>query len=441
MKTICKLTALWCLCLMAETQVHGQDTVTTLTKDSLTLTEIISEVIRNYPSVKKAELDIEKANAKIGLAKSAYYPDISLSSSFTHIGPTSSITIPDMGTFNLFPADNYSAALNYNQTLYDFGKTAKNILFENQNKEVAQSSVEQIRQQLSLSLVNNYYTIVYLQEAILIKNEALATLNEHLRFVEKKAATGSATQYEILTTRVRISAIENQKTDLETSLLVQQSLLASFLGRSGNTSITVKKDLQAPGEIESGDSLIDFALSHRDELKIARQIMALTEARSEMVKSQNNPVVNAFASGGLKNGYLPNMKMAKANYTVGVGFKVPIYDATRSRYDLLQVEANKRINNQDTELARRKIVNEVIECCANAEASLKKVTRSKLQLQEAQQAYILAQTSFQAGVIINLDLLDSSTSVSESRLSLLKTKIDYTVSLLRLKIALGERMY
>jgi outer membrane protein len=37
-------------------------------------------------------------------------------------------------------------------------------------------------------------------------------------FVEKKAATGSATNYEILTTKVRISAIENQKTDLLNAL-------------------------------------------------------------------------------------------------------------------------------------------------------------------------------------------------------------------------------
>jgi len=38
-------------------------------------------------------------------------------------------------------------------------------------------------------------------------------------------------------------------------------------------------------------------------------------------------------------------------------------------------------------------------------------------------------------------MLDSSTSVSESKLALLKTKIDYTISLLKLKIALGERIY
>jgi outer membrane protein TolC len=83
----------------------------------------------------------------------------------------------------------------------------------------------------------------------------------------------------------------------------------------------------------------------------------------------------------------------------------------------------------------------VVESHVNAEAALKKVAQSELQLQQAQQAYSLAETSFKSGVITNLDLLDSSTSMSESRLSLLKTKIDYTVSLLKLKIVCGERLY
>ena len=421
--------------------VHGQNSNISVTGDSLSLPAIISRVISNYPSVNKAENEIEGADARIGLAKSAYYPDISVSSSYSRIGPTLSITIPGMGTFSLYPSDNYSAVLNYNQTIYDFGKTAKSISFEQQNKELVKLSAEQIKQRLSLSLVGNYYSIVFLQEAIRIKDEELTNLNEHLNFVEKKVATGSATQYEILTTKVRISSIENQKTDLLTSLQVQLCQLNSFLGQSEKTPLTIKKDLGNTQTIAPVDSLIAFAFAHRDELKIARQKSALAQARYKMVSAQMNPAFNFFASGGFKNGYLPDLNTPKANYVVGVGLKIPIFDATRIKYNCLQVKTDMLSNDQDTELARRNIVNEVVESQANAEAALKKVAQSELQLQQALQAYALAETSFRSGVITNLDLLDGSTSVAESRLSLLKTKIDYTVSLLRLKIAVGERLY
>ena len=83
----------------------------------------------------------------------------------------------------------------------------------------------------------------------------------------------------------------------------------------------------------------------------------------------------------------------------------------------------------------------MVECRANAEAALKKVKQSELQLHQAMQAYKLAEVSYQAGTITNLDLLESYTALSESKLALFKTKIDYTVNLQKLKIALGERIY
>ena len=107
---------------------------TSVAGDSLGLSAVINKVIETYPSVKKAELDVEAANAKIGLARSAYNPNIDLSSGYSHIGPTSTITLPGLGSFQMYPADNYSATVNVNQQLYDFGKTDKSITLENQSK-------------------------------------------------------------------------------------------------------------------------------------------------------------------------------------------------------------------------------------------------------------------------------------------------------------------
>ncbi len=439
MKSIYKLMIV--LLFVPFTIIRGQNNSTTESSDSLTLTTVLNEVIKNYPSVIKSEKELDAANARIGLANSAYYPDISLTSSYSRIGPTSTISIPNMGTFQLYPADNYSAAVNINQSIYDFGKTAKNVAFEKQSKDLTKLSIEQLKQGLSQRVIGNYYAIVFLQEAVKIKDEELATLNEHLRYVEKKAETGSATKYEILTTKVRISNIENQKTDILTSLQVQLSQLNSFLGKPQETKQMMKEDLNSSEIIASNDSLFNYALDHRDEMKIARQKTEMAKTKYQLVGAQNNPTLNFFANGGVKNGYLPDLATLTPNYSVGVGLRIPLFDATRTKYNKQQVMANMEANDQDTELAKRTIINEVVESKANSLASLKKVKQSELQLQQAQQAYALAETNFEAGAITNLDLLQSFTSVAESKLALLKTKIDYTVSLLKLKIAVGERVY
>ena len=72
---------------------------------------------------------------------------------------------------------------------------------------------------------------------------------------------------------------------------------------------------------------------------------------------------------------------------------------------------------------------------------MKKVEHNQLQLSQAQEAFALAQTSFKAGSITNLDMLDAATSVSESKLLLLKSKIDYILNVYKLKASIGERLY
>jgi len=412
-----------------------------LSGDSLGLTAIIEQVINNYPSIKKAEQDIEAANARIGLAKSAYYPLINLSVQYMRLGPVTSLTIPNMGTFTMNPANNYNAALNYSQTIYDFGKTSGKVDLENQNKQLSQLSVEQLKQQLSLSLLNHYYSVLYLQEAIKIKDEELKTLGEHLSFVEKQEATGTSTQYAILATKVRISATENQKVDLQTSLQVLQAQLNSFIGNPPEQPLAVKEELLPPVLLATGDKLINDAYRQREELKMARQRSEIASTRYRIAGAANYPEFDLFASGGLKNGYIPDLNLIKANYVAGISFKLPIFDGNRVKYNRQQVQSEINSVEQDTELARRNIANEVIENRANVDASLKKIRQQELQLKQAQQAYELAQTSFKAGTITNLDLLDSETSLAESRLMLIKSKIDYTISLLKLKIATGEHIY
>jgi outer membrane protein TolC len=357
------------------------------------------------------------------------------------MGPISNISIPDLGSFSLVPHDNYSATINVNQTIYDFGKTEKSILLEKQSKELTLQSVEQVKQKLSQAVIANYYTLVYLQEALKIKDQQLETLNEHLKFIKKKQETGSATQYEVLTTEVRISTIENQRTDLETARQIQVCQLNSLLGKPESTKQQVKKELNVSLPSLQDDALIASAMQNRDEMKLASEKAKLAQLRYNLTDTQNNPVLNAFLSGGIKNGYIPYLYDPKPNFVAGIGLKVPVFDGKRNKYNLAQAQSAIQSNDQETEIARRNIVNEVVEGEANVKASQKKVDQGELQLRQATQAYTLAKTSFDSGVITNLELLEGSTAVSESRLQLMKAKIDYAVSLYKLKSATGERLY
>ena len=422
-------------------QTNSGNATGKLSGDSLSLDKIISTVVQTHPSVKEMVEAINSADAGIGLAKSGYYPNVEADASYSRLGPAVELTVPSFGTFELFPVNNYSASLNYMQSLYDFGKTAKNVDYATEVKNLSELSIEQVKQKLASSVTLLYYTAVYLQEAIVINAEQLKTLHDHLDFIQKKQETGSATQYEILSTTVKISKAESQGIDLQATLDNQLTEINSLMGQTTGTRFNVKKDLEIKLPDHPSDSLISFAYAHRDETKILEEKTTIAGLKYKIVKAQDNPVFNFMATGGGKNGYLPDLNKVKANFVVGVGFKFPIFDGTKSKYMLLQAKSAMQTATLETEVAKRTISTEVTENENNLKSSLKKVEHNDLLLNQAQEAFELAQTNYKAGSITNLDLLDAATSVSESKLLLVKSKIEYILNVYKLKAALGERLY
>ncbi len=405
--------------------------------DSITLPVILRQVMAAYPTVLKAEAAIASADAGIGMARTAYYPNIEANAGYTRLGPVSQIDLP-FGSFQIYPADNYNLTLNVAQTIYDFSKTSKAVDLEKSSKEISVSNVELVRQRLTLQTSVCYYSLVYLQEAIKIKETQIGTLKKHLDFIQKKEETGSTTEYEVLSTKVRLSNAENQKVDLETARKTQQAILCSLTGLPVETDLKVMNTLSLHSAETRTDSLISYALLHRYEMILARLREEHASLHLRSVKAQNMPVLNAYASGGWKNGYLPNLNTPTGNYAAGVGIRVPIFDATRRKNNIGMVNAEINITRQETENASREISTEVYQNQTSLNASVTKIKQSELQVEQAEQAFNLAATSFKAGVITNLDLLDSETALEESRVNLLKAKTDYAINQARLAVSLGK---
>jgi len=406
--------------------------------DSLSLQQILKQVTSSYPTVLKAQEAINSADAAIGLARSGYYPDISGQVGYTRLGPGSKLSIPLLGSFELYPQNNYDAEVDVRQTIYDFSKTSSKVKLEESGKSVSEKSVELVKQKLNLVTVISYYTLVYLQEALKINNVQLENLNDHLTFITKKKETGSATQYEILATQVRISTAENQRVDIQTSIKTQQATLNALLGYPVNNDLKVKQNFTSAAAGIESDSLVHFALQNRYEMIVAGLKEEHAALHLKVVKVEDNPMLNANLMGGLKNGFFPNLNQLTPNFVAEVGLHVPIFDATRRKNNIRLVNAEINILKQETEQTKRDISSEVYQNEALVTASQQKIKQSDMQVKQAEEALELARVSFSSGVITNLDLLDAETAAAESKVNLLKAKTDYAVSLARLNISIGK---
>lgn len=419
----------------------AQNKIADFTTDSVDLQKVVKGVIETHPTVLKASEAINIAVAGIGLANAGYYPDIDLGAGYSRIGPVPSITIPNMGSFTMAPADNYNATVNVRQTVYDFSKTKTSIQAAESGKDITEKNVDLVKQKLSELTIVNFYTLAYLQEAIHIRNIQLEILNQHLDFVNRKKETGSATDYEILSTKVRISVAKNQKLDIETALSNQLAILNSLLGLPEDTRIKVRNRPATQIADIQYDSLINYALEHRDELILVDLRRKQAELHLQSIKIENNPVISAFVSAGIKDGYFPDLTKPKANYVAGLGIKIPIYTASRHQYNLQIATSDINSIKQDLEQNRRDVSSEVYRNLNNLQASQRKIDESELQLEQAAEARNLADLSFKAGSLTNLDLLDSESLEAESKLNLMRARTDFMINSARLEISIGKQGY
>jgi outer membrane protein len=429
------------ICIINYSFGQTNENISNKISDSLSLKQFIGEVIKTHPSIKSAEEEINSAETKISLAKTGYYPLIGISATYTRLDPVSEISMPGLGVFKFYPENNYNGMLELKQTIYDFGKTSNSVNKETENAELVKIYSDQTKQKLSLTAIINFFSLIYLQEAIRIKDEELKTLNVHLEYVEKKREIGSAIQYEILTTQVKISGIENQKTDINAAQKTQTSVFNSLLGEKNKQKHNLKADLDNIMFSFMSDSLVALAFNHRNEIRIVKEKKLISDLNYKFIATQDNPVISVFGSAGWKNGYTPDLNKMTANYVAGLSLSIPLFDAYRTKNNLSLAESSIKEADFDIDLTQRNITNEVVESEANMNASAKKVEQFKLQLKQAEHAFALAEINYKTGIITNLDLLDASTTVAESRLYLLKSKIDYIINAFKLRMAIGEILY
>jgi outer membrane protein len=409
--------------------------------DTLQLSAAVVKVLAQYPTISMAMEALNSADAKIGLARSGYLPNVDISASYTRIGPVPSFDFPSFGHIQLYPENNFNGALNVQQPIYDFGKTAKRVTSEQEAKNLTEEGIETVKQHLTYRVISLYYTILYIQEAIKIKDQQIDDLGKHFNVVEKMKETGSATDYEVLSTQVKLIASQTQKTDLETARNVQMAMLNTLLGQPENTVLILSAETVTPITSEVQDSSVVQALRNRSEIQAALAREKLMETRIDLAKAENNPVLQAYASAGGKNGFVPDIEKIRANYAAGIGIRIPLYDASRTKYNINLAKISLANSQYEKDYITREITNEVVDSYQKEIAAVKKVEQSDSQVQQALKAFELANRSYSAGVITNLDLLDATTALSESRLMLLKAKIDLLVGYYGLQLAEGRKLF
>lgn len=199
--------------------------------------ELPSQLLERRPDIAAAERSVMAANANIGIAKAAYYPDLTLSLSGGYSSSTFSnwISLP-----NRF----WSVGPQLAMTLFDGGQRSAEV---DRTEAVYDQTVAQYRQTVlnGFQEVENYLVQlkVYEDEAN-VRSEALDAARESLRLTSNQYKAGLIGYLDVV--NVQTTALSNERsvlTLLQSRLIASVQLIAALGGGwNAQTGLDIQAD-------------------------------------------------------------------------------------------------------------------------------------------------------------------------------------------------------
>ena len=405
-------------------------------KDSLTLEDAIRLTLINQPLIQQALEQVNAADAKIKEQNSFYYPKFDANLSYIRIGPIPTIEFGGFG-FTLAPDNNYNMHISASQLVYDFGKRDAMLDLMKSYKLSSEDKINLIKNNLTYGTIRIFYTILFLKKSIDVKNEQINTLNKHLEITNKKVQSGSATDFDVLTTQVRVADAENQKIDIENELSKAEINLKSMLNLKPEQYLNLTGEFKVDSTVYDSSLMLNEALQERPEMKLARDAEKSALVSKQVASKEDLPALRVIANYGLKNGFEPNLDVLRGNWSAGINASIPIFNGNLRDAKEEEADANWKSSSANISALEKDISVEVEQAVADVKANLLKIKTSELQVKQAMQAVSRAEIKYRDGVITNLDLIDAETSLAQAKLGLLQIRYRNVLGYYNLKKATG----
>jgi len=409
-------------------------------KDSLTIKDIIKLSVENRPLIRQKEEELRAAQSRVEQQRSSYMPDIEGGLSYTRIGPIPAFAFFGEN-FELAPADNYDFHVLIHQTLYDFGKRDTQLDLVQSQKNSILDNEELIKSDLSNQAVRIFYGILFLNKSIMVKDTQSASLKEHLKITDEKIKSGTATDYDVLSTKTRMTEIENDKIDLLNEKNKLEIALKELIGLSRKTSVNIKGNFYLPVISSGDDSLMNSALNQRSEFKLAFDYQNTAKIQKQLIGLSDRPILNADGGYGIKNGYEPNIDAWRGNWFFGVSAGIPIFNGNLTSKRENEAEINIGIIDQRIDQLKDNVATEIYQSMSDLKSSMQKFSTTQKQIEYARKSLERVKAQYQTGSSTNLDVLDAETALTQARLLNIQALYKSVLGYYAVKKATGDKLY
>ena len=430
---IVALLSLGVLSMNAQTAQSG-DTI------SLTLDECLRIALNENPTIKVADMEIERVDYSKKETIGQLFPEISFAGQYSRT--IEKQTMAMMGqTIQIGNDNSYSAGFSASMPLVSVQLWKSLKLSDNQIKQ----NMEKARES-RLSLVNQvqnaYYGLLYAQDALNVLEENRETAKLNADIYKKKFENGSASEYDVLRAEVQVKNIEPSILDMENTIRQAKLQLKLLMGMDMALNIKVSGNL-ADYQKSMYETVLDTNASIENNSTL-RTFELQTEALKQALNVQKAawfPTLALTANynwTSMNNGAIFKNLTWYPYSTVGLSLSLPIFQGGRRYYKQKQAEISYREMTWQRENLENSLKLQVQAQFDNIQKSVSQIETNKAGVEQAVKANQIMEKSFRIGAASYLDLRDSENSLMAARLAYYQSIYNYLVAQSNLSYVLGN---
>jgi outer membrane protein len=402
----------------------------------LTLENALIIALGNQPSLRVAAGNQAINEARVGQARSGYFPQITgrvayqratanVATSFGG-GPIQRRTSPD--TFGT-----YLNNVNVNQMLFDFGKIRSQVRTSEYNLQAARSDTETAVQTMVINVQQGYYGLQQAQRLLLVSEEAATQFQKHLDLAKGRFKVGVAPKIDVTTAEVDLSNARLNLITAKNNLSLARVTLNNAMGIVTGDSYRVEEPAAFEQYVITQEEALDRAMRARPELTSQRALEQAAESAIRTAEADFFPTVTGAAGYSYNGQEFPLVW----NWNVLGSLNIPIFSGFLTKQQVAEARANLLRTKANGDALKQTVLAEVSQAYLNLDATQERLRFTAITVTQAKERMALVEGRYRAGLATAVEVTDAEVALVNAQVNDVVAMSTYQAAKAQLERAMG----
>lgn len=431
-----KLTKRFLLLSAALTMALGQSAFAGETV-ALNLDDAMLRAFQTNPTVSIAQYELDSARASYNAARQSRGISISANHTTKRGGyDDAHEAAPGLWTKGI--GNNHANSLTASLPIFTGGKLSGTIKQAKANYQYNEVGVQRTYNEMRSTVTDGYFKMLQADNMQKLSAESVTRLEDHLKNVQAQYDVGVVAKVDVLRSQVELANAKQTLIQAENSYQVAEANMNKIVGLPMDTTLKLDNLLVYNAYDQNMDDCLAYAAEHRPELMQAKYGVDAAKGALMVARSGHMPQVAASATQQWSDSNWPGDEDGK--WGVGVNVSLNVFDTGVTLSKIHGAEADLK----KAEETYRDTVNAVnLDVRSNylgLREAEKRISTTKLAVEQADEDYRIAQLRYMSGVGTNTDVLDAQVALTQAKTNYTQALYDYNTSKTALETSIGMPM-